>query len=106
MPVVVLAVPIVDTLTVVAIALREGRPIYVGDSRHLSHTLVSLGFSQRGAVLFLYLVTFSLGLGAASLSAAGTFHSLLIILQSLGFVVALLLLMFLRRSRPLGEPAP
>jgi len=106
MPVVVLAVPIVDTVTVVAIRLRERRPIYVGDSRHLSHTLVSLGFSQRGAVLFLYLVTFSLGLGAASLSDAGRFQSLLILLQSLGFVVALLLLMFLRRSRPQGEAAP
>ena len=106
MPVVVLAVPIADTLTVVAIRLRERRPIYVGDSRHLSHTLVSLGFTQRGAVLFLYLVTFSLGLGAASLNDAGTFQSLLIILQSLGFVVALLVLMFLRRSRALGEASP
>jgi UDP-GlcNAc:undecaprenyl-phosphate GlcNAc-1-phosphate transferase len=103
MPVVVLAVPIADTLTVIAIRMREGRPIYVGDSRHLSHTLVSLGFSQRGAVLFLYLVTFSLGLGAASLSDANTLQSLLILLQSLGFMVALLILMFSRRSRSIGE---
>ena len=51
MPVLVLAVPIIDTATVVVIRLREGRPIYVGDRRHLSHRLVALGFSPRAAVL-------------------------------------------------------
>src|SRR5207247_1869764 len=70
LPVVVLALPILDTATVVYIRVKERRPIYVGDSRHLSHRLVSLGFSQRTAVLFLYLVTFALGLGAASLPDA------------------------------------
>src|SRR5262249_39375671 len=62
MPVLVLAVPLIDTTTVVVIRLRERRPFYVGDSRHLSHRLVSLGFSPRAAVLFLYLSTFCFGL--------------------------------------------
>ena len=70
MPVLVLAVPIMDTATVILIRLREGRPIYVGDRRHLSHRLVALGFSPRTAVLFIYLVTLSLGLGAVNLSNA------------------------------------
>jgi UDP-GlcNAc:undecaprenyl-phosphate GlcNAc-1-phosphate transferase len=99
MPVVVLAVPILDTATVVAIRLREGRPIYVGDSRHLSHKLVSLGFSQRAAVLFIYLVTFSLGLGAFSLVDASPQRSLVILLQLAGFVSLLMILMF-------AAPAP
>jgi UDP-GlcNAc:undecaprenyl-phosphate GlcNAc-1-phosphate transferase len=98
MPVVVLAIPIVDTATVVVIRLREGRPIYVGDSRHLSHQLVSLGFSKRGAVLFIYLATFSLGLSAASLTDATLGQSLAILLQAAGFVALTLILMF-RRSR-------
>jgi UDP-GlcNAc:undecaprenyl-phosphate GlcNAc-1-phosphate transferase len=97
MPVLVLAVPIVDSATVVVIRLREGRPIYVGDSRHLSHTLVSIGFSQRGAVLFIYLVTLCLGLGAAQLTDAPLHQSLLILLQSAGFVALILILMFTRR---------
>jgi UDP-GlcNAc:undecaprenyl-phosphate GlcNAc-1-phosphate transferase len=103
MPVVVLAVPIVDTATVVVIRLREGRPIYVGDNRHLSHTLTALGFSQRGAVLFLYLVTFTLGLGAASLSDATLGQSLLILLQTAGFVALLLMLMFARARSANGN---
>jgi UDP-GlcNAc:undecaprenyl-phosphate GlcNAc-1-phosphate transferase len=93
MPVVVLAVPIVDTLTVVAIRLREGRPVYVGDTSHLSHRLLALGFTRRGAVGFLHLTTFSLGLGAASLTHAGVGQSLLVLLQTAGFVALLLWLM-------------
>jgi UDP-GlcNAc:undecaprenyl-phosphate GlcNAc-1-phosphate transferase len=103
MPVLVLAVPILDTATVVAIRLREGRPIYVGDSRHLSHRLVSLGFSPRAAVLFLYLVTLTLGLGAASLTDATPFQTGLILLQSLGVVALLLILLFFERRRGARE---
>ena len=95
MPVVVLAVPLIDTLSVIAIRLREGRPVYVGDTRHLSHRLVALGFSHREAVLFLYLTTFALGLGAASLSDATRWQTALVLLQTLGF--GLLLLWMLRR---------
>lgn len=98
MPVLVLAVPIIDTTTVVVIRLSERRPIYVGDKRHLSHRLVDLGFSHRGAVLSLYLVTFCLGLGAASLPDATLLQSLLIVLQSAGFVSLLMILIFFARA--------
>jgi UDP-GlcNAc:undecaprenyl-phosphate/decaprenyl-phosphate GlcNAc-1-phosphate transferase len=99
MPVMVCAVPLVDTATVVFIRIWERRPIYVGDARHLSHRLVSMGFHQRSAVLLLYLLTFSLGLGAASLTHASAGQSFLVLLQSLGFVALVLMLMFLDRRR-------
>jgi UDP-GlcNAc:undecaprenyl-phosphate/decaprenyl-phosphate GlcNAc-1-phosphate transferase len=105
MPVLVLAVPIVDTATVVFIRLREHRPIYVGDNRHLSHRLVNLGFSRRRAVTILYLLTFSLGLGAASLTDATLFQSVLVLLQTAGFVGVVLMIMFVdRRVPPPGQP--
>jgi UDP-GlcNAc:undecaprenyl-phosphate GlcNAc-1-phosphate transferase len=97
--VLVLAVPIVDTATVVIIRLLEGRPFYVGDSRHLSHTLVARGFTPRGAVFLLYLATFSLGIGAVSLTDATPFQGLLVLAQSAGFVVLTLLLLFTRPRR-------
>jgi UDP-GlcNAc:undecaprenyl-phosphate GlcNAc-1-phosphate transferase len=101
MPVLVLALPLLDTATVMYIRVKERRPIYVGDSRHLSHRLVSLGFSQRAAVLFLYLVTFALGLGAASLSDATMIQTVLILVQFMCFIAALLILLFFeRRKRP------
>jgi UDP-GlcNAc:undecaprenyl-phosphate GlcNAc-1-phosphate transferase len=99
MPVMVCAVPLVDTATVMFIRIWERRPIYVGDARHLSHRLVSMGFHQRSAVLLLYLLTFSLGLGAASLTHASVGQSFLVLLQSLGFVALVLMLMFLDRRR-------
>jgi UDP-GlcNAc:undecaprenyl-phosphate/decaprenyl-phosphate GlcNAc-1-phosphate transferase len=99
MPVVVLALPLLDTATVVYIRLKERRPIYIGDSRHLSHRLVSLGFSQRAAVMFLYLITFALGLGAASLTDATPAHTLLILVQFLAFIAAILILLFFERRR-------
>jgi UDP-GlcNAc:undecaprenyl-phosphate GlcNAc-1-phosphate transferase len=94
MPVVLLAVPLVDTATVVTIRLREGRPIYVGDARHLSHRLLALGFSQRAAALFIYLVTLCLGLGVVNLSDATLDQALIILLQSVVFVSLILFLMF------------
>ncbi|HVR71131.1 MAG TPA: MraY family glycosyltransferase [Vicinamibacteria bacterium] len=99
MPVMVCAVPLVDTATVVFIRVWERRPIYVGDARHLSHRLVSLGFHQRSAVLILYLFTFSLGLGAASLTHASAGQSFLLLLQTLGFVTLVLVLMFVERRQ-------
>jgi UDP-GlcNAc:undecaprenyl-phosphate GlcNAc-1-phosphate transferase len=98
MPVLVLAVPILDTTTVVVIRYREGRPIYVGDSRHLSHQLVALGLSRRAAVLFLWATTFFLGMGALSLPHAPLTQSLLVLVQSAGFVALLLVLLFTRSA--------
>ncbi len=99
MPVLVLAVPIIDTATVVAIRLREHRPIYVGDTRHISHRLVSLGFSPRAAVLFIWLATLCLGLGAALLPHATPAQSAMILAQALGFVALFLVLLFFDRRR-------
>jgi UDP-GlcNAc:undecaprenyl-phosphate GlcNAc-1-phosphate transferase len=97
MPVLVLAMPLLDTATVVVIRLKEGRPIYVGDSRHISHRLVSLGLSPQTAVLVIYLITFCLGMGAASLADATPVETLLILLQSAGMVTLVLILLFFER---------
>jgi UDP-GlcNAc:undecaprenyl-phosphate GlcNAc-1-phosphate transferase len=106
MPVLVLAVPLLDTATVIVIRVREGRPIYVGDSRHLSHRLVSLGLSKRNSVLVIYLITFCLGLGAVSLPDASPVETLLVLLQAAGFVLLVLILLFFeRRSTPRRETA-
>jgi UDP-GlcNAc:undecaprenyl-phosphate GlcNAc-1-phosphate transferase len=101
MPVLVLALPILDTATVTFIRIREGRPIYVGDSRHLSHRLVSLGMTPPLAVLTIYLITLGLGLGAVVLPHASLVQSLLILLQALAVVaVVMILLFFERRAQP------
>ena len=104
MPVLVLALPILDTATVTFIRLREGRPIYVGDSRHLSHRLVSLGMRPPLAVFTIYLITLGIGLGAVGLAHANLVHALLILVQALAVVAVVLILLFYeRRAQPRRE---
>jgi UDP-GlcNAc:undecaprenyl-phosphate GlcNAc-1-phosphate transferase len=97
MPVLVLALPIIDTTTVVVIRLREHRPIYVGDSRHLSHRLVSFGMRPPLAVATILLLAFGLGLGATGLADADLVHATLILLQALAVVAVVLVLLFYER---------
>ncbi len=63
-PLCVLAVPIYDTLTVIAIRLRQGRSPFEGDKSHFSHRLVELGMTKARAVGTIYLTTATCGLGA------------------------------------------
>jgi UDP-GlcNAc:undecaprenyl-phosphate GlcNAc-1-phosphate transferase len=103
MPVLVLAIPLLDTATVVFIRIRQRRPLYVGDRCHLSHRLLDLGFSTRSAVLSIYLAAFCFGLGAVILPDASRAQSLIVLLQATAFAALLLLLMFHGR-RATGHP--
>jgi len=53
-PLVVLAVPFLDTTFVVLKRLKYGRPIYSADANHFHHRFSRIGFSQRRTVLYLY----------------------------------------------------
>ena len=76
MPPLVLAVPLIDTFSVMAIRISEGRPIYRGDRCHLSHRLVAAGIPEPQAVKFLLLLTLALGMGALQLANASVVRSL------------------------------
>jgi UDP-GlcNAc:undecaprenyl-phosphate/decaprenyl-phosphate GlcNAc-1-phosphate transferase len=64
LPLLVLAVPIIDTSFVVAKRLRYRQPIYGADRSHLHHRFLNIGFSQRRAALTMWLWCASLA-GAA-----------------------------------------
>ncbi len=53
-PLVILAVPFLDTGFVVAKRIKHGRPIHQGDRWHFHHRLANIGFSQRRTVAYLY----------------------------------------------------
>jgi UDP-GlcNAc:undecaprenyl-phosphate/decaprenyl-phosphate GlcNAc-1-phosphate transferase len=65
LPILILAVPILDTTLVTVVRLLEGRPISQGGRDHTSHRLVYQGLSEKRAVILLGLV--SAALGATSL---------------------------------------
>lgn len=66
-PLVILAVPILDTGFVVAKRLKYGKPIYAADRWHFHHRFVNIGFSQRRTVLYLYAWTLCLAALALAL---------------------------------------
>jgi UDP-GlcNAc:undecaprenyl-phosphate GlcNAc-1-phosphate transferase len=61
LPVLVLAVPILDTTLVTIARLLDGRPVHQGGRDHSSHRLVQLGLSERGAVALLALIALCIG---------------------------------------------
>ena len=65
-PLVVLAVPFLDTGFVVMKRIKYRRPVYRGDSNHFHHRFHRIGFSQRRTVLYLYAWTVTMaGLAVA-----------------------------------------
>lgn len=98
-PVMVLAVPLLDAITVVIIRLRLHKPIYVGDNRHLSHRFVKLGLTRPKAVVAIWLLAFLAGAGALSLIWLPPLGALLILAQMLA-VFALILLIQLGAHSP------
>jgi UDP-GlcNAc:undecaprenyl-phosphate GlcNAc-1-phosphate transferase len=53
-PLLVLAVPIIDTSFVVAKRIKYGQPVYAADRTHLHHRFLNIGFSQRRAALTMW----------------------------------------------------
>src|SRR5215218_1767318 len=53
-PLIVLAVPILDTSFVVAKRLKYGEPVHGADRYHLHHRFLNIGFSQRRAALTMW----------------------------------------------------
>ncbi len=53
-PLVVLAVPILDSGFVVAKRLKYRQPIYQADSWHFHHRMANIGFTQRRTIAYLY----------------------------------------------------
>ncbi len=79
-PVAILAVPIFDTTFVTVLRKMHGRPASLGGKDHSSHRLVGLGFSERKAVLVLYILAFLGGIVGFSLSVSSAFSIPLVVL--------------------------
>ncbi len=92
LPLLVMAVPLFDTGSVIFLRIREGRPIFQGDRRHLSHRLMAMGMSETQAVVTIWLLTFCTGIAATLLYKTNLFGCLVILAQTLavlGLIVVL-----------------
>jgi UDP-GlcNAc:undecaprenyl-phosphate/decaprenyl-phosphate GlcNAc-1-phosphate transferase len=55
-PILLLAVPILDTLSVMVQRVAEGRSPFSPDKNHIHHKLLALGFDHHEAVMLIYVV--------------------------------------------------
>ena len=67
LPLLVLAIPILDTSFVVAKRLKYRQPIYQADRWHFHHRMANIGFKPRQTLLYLYGWTLALALLALAL---------------------------------------
>jgi UDP-GlcNAc:undecaprenyl-phosphate GlcNAc-1-phosphate transferase len=71
LPILMLGLPILDTLLAIVRRFLEGKPIFAPDQQHIHHKLLRLVRSQRFVVLILYGVTALLGFLSWIVVAAG-----------------------------------
>ncbi|EGK62758.1 UDP-N-acetylglucosamine:undecaprenyl-P N-acetylglucosaminyl 1-P transferase [Centipeda periodontii DSM 2778] len=79
-PILALGLPILDTTFAIVRRMRNHRPIFKPDKGHLHHRLLAHGFTQKQAVLLMYVVSALFGLCALALTAVSMQAAILIIL--------------------------
>jgi len=87
LPILVLGVPLWDTLFAIIRRKLDHKPISAPDKHHLHHCLLQMGLSHRGAVLTIYAISAAFGVLAVWLYSAQT----MLWATTLIFVLVLLL---------------
>jgi len=80
-PILVLGLPIFDTMFAIVRRLLNGKPIADADRGHLHHRLLDMGLSHRMAVISLYIVSGALGLVSIALVDKGLLPSIILLIM-------------------------
>ena len=103
MPLVVMAVPLYDFVSVISLRLRQGKSPFVGDTQHFSHRLKRHGLTDTQTVLMLYLATLCCGLGATFLYQVNLAGAVLIFVQT--FLILAIIAVFESTVRHDKDPS-
>ena len=90
-PLLILAVPIFDTISVIVIRLKHDRSPFEGDTNHFSHRLVALGMGPRTAILTIYLVAAAIGLSATLIYYVTTAVAAIVLMQATAIFAVIVL---------------
>lgn len=82
MPLVVMAVPLYDFISVTLLRISQGKSPFIGDTQHFSHRLKRHNLTDTQTVLTLYLATLCTGLGATFLYQVNLTGAILIFIQT------------------------
>jgi UDP-GlcNAc:undecaprenyl-phosphate/decaprenyl-phosphate GlcNAc-1-phosphate transferase len=89
LPLVVMAVPLYDFVSVTLLRISQGKSPFVGDTQHFSHRLKKHGLTDTQTVLVLYLATLCTGLGATFLYQVNLAGTILIFVQTI-FILSII----------------
>ena len=103
MPVIVLAIPLYDLVSVTAIRLKQGRSPLVGDQQHFSHRLAARGLSERQVLVVIWSATAITAIGGISLGRLEGWQAILVGAQTL--LVLMTIALVEHMSRPAARAA-
>lgn len=87
LPVLILGIPIMDTLFAICRRYISGKPIFAADKDHLHHRLLELGLSHKKTVLAIYGVSILLGLSALITAVVTTAQGVIIMVITASGVI-------------------
>lgn len=102
-PIIIMAVPIFDVVTVVIVRFIQGRNIFKGDRNHLAHRLLNLGMSAKETVLTIYALTLCTGLAAILLYQVRQSGAIIILIQLVIIFIVITLLEISGRKEKANE---
>lgn len=85
--IVVLAVPLIDTGYTIARRIARGQSPVWGDTGHLHHRLLRLGWGKRRVAVFYWAITLGLGIVSLNLNAAFKFYTMVGVALILGGII-------------------
>ncbi len=97
-PLVIFAIPLYDTLSVLAIRLHRGHPLMRADRNHFAHRLLRLGLSQRMVLLTVGLMVLATAPGATVPYGSSTWRVVVPTVQA-GAVVCVIIILELASAR-------
>ncbi|SDL17188.1 MraY family glycosyltransferase [Halarsenatibacter silvermanii] len=86
-PLLVLGIPIFDTVYAIVRRFYNSRPISQADHGHLHHRLLALGWTQRQVAFIVYLISVFLGVLAVLVNSLKFHRGLLVILIAASFLI-------------------
>lgn len=86
-PILVLGLPIFDTLFAIMRRISNGKPIGEGDRGHIHHRLIDMGLSHKMSVVILYVISGALGLLSIVLVDKGLLPSVILLILIVVFMI-------------------
>lgn len=100
LPLIIFAVPLYDSLSVMAIRFHKGKPVLQGDRNHFSHRLMRLGMSDRMVLFTVGCTVLATSLGATIPYGSGLWKATAPAVQALAVILVIIQLEWVSRNGP------